>query len=279
MLASGASLAWGSADYLAGISCRRLSLPWVLLVSQALGLVILGAVLVITGTPPPGATDLGLALASGALNAAALAAFYRGLARGPIGLVAPIAATEAVIPVAVGLAKGERPSAAAALGIALAVGGVVLASRAAGGETVRGATARSQAPSVLLGLVAAVCFGGFVVALKGASHGGTLWAVTASRAATAGLLAAVVSARRSAFTVKRSDVSPILAVGALDVGALSLFAVAVTAGPLSVVGVVGSLYPVVTILLAAFLLRERLGTWQRLGTLGALAGVALISAG
>ena len=66
---------------------------------------------------------------------------------------------------------------------------------------------------------------------------------------------------------------------ALDVGALSLFAVAVTAGPLSVVGAVGSLYPVVTILLAAFLLRERLGTWQRLGTLGALAGVALISAG
>lgn len=277
ILATGASLAWGSADFIAGVSCRRLGLLWVLLVSQQLGLVLLLAVLVLIGKATPGGSYVGLAALAGAFNAAALAAFYRGLARGPIGLVAPIAATEAIIPVAAGLLNGERPSHVATLGIALALGGVMLATTSGGreGAADRG---RSSSPSVALAVLAAVCFGCFVVALKGASEGGALWAVTISRVTTVGLLAAAVPATNMAFRVARSDIAPVIAIGALDVVASTVFAVATTSGALSAVGVLGSLYPVVTLLLAGVLLRERLGGLQRLGTLGALAGVALITA-
>jgi drug/metabolite transporter (DMT)-like permease len=277
ILATGASLAWGSADFIAGVSCRRLGLLWVLLVSQQLGLVLLLAVLLLIGKATPGWNYVGLAALAGAFNAAALAAFYRGLARGPIGLVAPIAATEAIIPVAAGLLNGERPSHVATLGIALALGGVMLATTSGGreGAADRG---RSSSPSVALAVLAAVCFGCFVVALKGASEGGALWAVTISRVTTIGLLAAAVPATSMTVPLARSDIGPVLAIGALDVAASTVFAVATTSGALSAVGVLGSLYPVVTLLLAGMLLRERLGGLQRLGTLGALAGVALITA-
>lgn len=278
LLASGSSLAWGSADFLAGVSCRRLGLLSVLLVSQELGLVLLLPTLLLAGEGLPAMSYVGLAVLAGGLNAAALAAFYRGLARGPIGLVAPIAATEAIIPVAFGLLHGERPSVGSALGIALALGGVVLATRSgSAGDFGRGR--KSNSPSVALAIVAAVCLGCFVVALKGASHGGALWAVTVSRVTTIGLLAAALPATGTKLSIARRDIAVLLAIGGLDVGASTLFAFATTTGPISVVGVLGSFYPVVTILLAGVLLRERLGPLQRLGTIGALAGVALITAG
>ena len=280
ILASSASLAWGSADFIAGLSCRRVGLVWVLLVSQELGFALLLVALLFTGNTSPALHYVGLAALSGVLNAAALATFYRGLARGPIALVAPIAAAEAIIPVAAGVLNGERPSGIATLGIGLALCGLVVAVRS-GEEENRARPGRSHLPAVALALGAALCFGFFVIALRAASQGGALWAVTVSRVTTIGLLAGAVPAAGlgMSFSISRRDVAPILAIGALDAGATMWFAAATTSGPLSVVGVLGSFYPLVTVLLAGVLLRERLGTWQRLGTLGALAGALLIAAG
>ncbi|MFL5821876.1 MAG: EamA family transporter [Solirubrobacteraceae bacterium] len=292
ILACSASLAWGSSDFLAGVGCRRVRLAVVLLVSQLFGLALLVPALVAQGTPPPAASFCALAVLAGLLNAAALAAFYRGLARGPIGLVAPIAATEALIPLAVGLFEGERPSALAMAGIVLALAGVVLAARPRR-EYDHEEQGVSHLPSIVLAVMAAICFGLFVVAIKGASEGGALWAVTFSRLTTVVALIAAfplmgivprrpslrwLSSARTGLANLQADMPALLSVGALDVGASAMFALAAANGALSVIGVLGSAYPVVTIALAGIFLRERLGGWQRVGTIGALTGLALIAA-
>lgn len=277
-LAFGASVAWGSADFLAGVGCRRLSLLTVLLVSQAVGLALVLPVVLALGEPPPAGSFLLLGALAGAFNAAALAALYRGLARGTMGVVAPIAATDAMIPLAFGVLSGERPVPLETLGIAIALAGVVLACRPGAGEIDgRGAPRDSTAKSVALALAAAVCFGCFMIALDSASEGGTLWAVASSRLTTIILLAGAAVTVRPSLALSRSDMAPLLAIGALDLGASALFAVATTVGLLSLVGVLGSFYPVITILLAVVVLRERLDPLQRIAAIGALAGAALIA--
>ena len=276
LLASGASLAWGSADFLAGVGSRRLGLMTVLLGAQMIGMVLFLPVLAIAGHPPPALSYWVLAAVAGGLNASALTAFYAGLVRGPISLVASIAATETVIPVSYGLMHGERLSLGTAVGVALAMIGIGLAAGLGPGSKAR-EEGRSSAPAAALGLIAAICFGLFVVAMKGASSGGALWAVAFSRLTTIGLLAAVMPLMRTKFSLGRRHVSALLAIGGLDVAACTLLALATTSGPIGVVGVLSSCYPVVTILLAGLVLRERLGPLQRLGTVGTIVGVALIT--
>jgi drug/metabolite transporter (DMT)-like permease len=250
----------------------------ILFVSQVVGMALLLPVLTASGEAVPGFSYLALAALAGACNAAALSAFYRGLARGPMGLVAAIAATEAIIPVTFGVLHGERPTVLTLAGIALAVSGVVIASGAAG-ATGPAQDRKSSGVTAGLGVIAAICFGLFVVALKQASHGGAIWAATVSRASTIALLAAALPLTRGKFATRltRKDVTAIVTIGTLDVTATVLLALATTIGAISLVGVLSSFYPVVTIVLARFVLRERLGSLQRLGTLGALAGVTLIA--
>ena len=279
-LAFSASVAWGSADFLAGLGCRRLALLTVLLVSQAIGLALLIPVMVASAEPMPAGHFVLMGVVAGAFNAGALAAFYRGLAGGTMSIVAPIAATDAVIPVAYGLVTGERPATLTMFGIALALIGVVLASRPVDHHEDEPRTKRdSPAKGVALALAAAVCFGVFTIALAEASKGGTLWAVTFSRLMSLSLLSLTAVVLRPDLSVQREDAMPLVAIGGLDVGANALFAVALSAGLLSVVGVLGSFYPVVTILLAGVVLRERLGPLQRVGAASALAGAAVMAIG
>ena len=279
-LAFGASVAWGSADFLAGVGCRRVALLSVLLISQVVGLLLLTPTIPeLIGSTPQG-SHLLLGALAGFFNTVALAAFYRGLAGGTMGIVAPIAATDAFIPVGWGLLTGERLSALTLVGIALALIGVVLASRPQEAhEEEPGVKRDSAAMGVALALVAATCFGCFTIALAGASDGGTLWAVTSSRLTSVTMLAGAALVMRPKLRISRPDVAPITAIGALDVGANLLFAVALSSGLLSIIGVLGSFYPVITILLAALVLRERLGVMQRFGAASALLGAAIIAAG
>jgi drug/metabolite transporter (DMT)-like permease len=282
-LAFGASAAWGSADFFAGVACRRAPLLTVLLVSQTAGLVLFFPVIVAVADSPPAASYTLLAILAGFFYVLAIAALYRGLAGGIMGVVAPIAATDAVIPVLFGILAGERPHPLAMLGIGLAFAGVILASIPAAGDADSDSgpdrSRDSGRKSVLFGLIAAVCFGCFVVALDGASDGGALWAVAYSRVTSVMLLAGAALLIRPKGEVARSDAPMVLGVGALDVGGTALFALATTAGLLSIVGILGSLYPVFTIFLAAMLLRERPNGLQRMGAVGALLGAALIGAG
>ena len=274
-LAFTSSLCWGLADFLGGLQSRKRPLVTVLLIAQVAA-VALGLVFVIaSGDPFPDLGPAALAVGAGVAGCAALAAFYRGLAIGTMSIVAPVSATGAAVPVLVGVASGERPGAVQVAGIVVAMVGIVLAAREpAGAET------RPVRASLGLALLAALGFGSFFVLLDGATEGaGAPWALLLVRVGEVALLGVLAAAMRPRMPAGARDASPLLIIGALDFLATALFALATTEGLLSVVAVVGSLYPAVTVVLARVVLAERVSRWQELGVVVTLLSVMAISAG
>ena len=273
-LAVGASLAWGGSDFLAGVASRRLGVLTVLALSQAAGLAALLVLLAASGQPAPSGQAVLVAAAAGVAELIGFATLYRSLARGPMGLVAPLSSLGAVVPVVVALSAGERPGVATAAGLAVALGGAALVAVEPRGSGPR------LAPGAALGVVSALAFGAFFVAMDSAADsGGAVWAVTANRATSVSVLVAVVllTGRGRAWGLR--DLRAAGAVGVLDAGANALFAFALTEGLASTVSVIGSLYPVTTVVLAAIVLHERPARPQAFGVLCVLAGVALVGAG
>ena len=272
-LALGASLAWGLGDFLGGLKSRTLHVFTVLVLSQVAGiaaaLVWLGA----AGETFPGWRAFGLALAAGAGGCLGIAALYRGMAVGAMGIGAPISAVAAVIPLGVGIASGERPGVLQLVGIVLALAGVGVASREPGELGSR------RADGIGLALLAALGFGLYFVFADRAADESVPWAVATARGTS--LLLAIVLALLVGASLRapRATLPVLVVVGLCDVGANMLFSLATTHGFLSVVSVLSALYPVVTVALAALVLHERVSGTQRLGVLGALAGAALITAG
>ncbi len=274
LLALGASLSWGTADFMGGLKSRLLSPLVVMAVSQPLGLVVLGIAVAARGTMPPG-PEVAWACLSAVLGTLGLAAFYRGLAVGSMSVVAPIAAIAAGIPVAWGVViSGDRLSGLQAIGIVTAIGGAVAAAleRDAGGARV--------AAGVGWALVAMLGFGGYFVPLHASAAHDWLWPAFLFRCTSVPLIWAVLYARGGSVRGSRPHLLPLAVVGLLDTGANALFADASTRhGLLSVVSVLASLYPVVTVLLARSMLGERVQRSQNLGVAVTLAGVVLITAG
>lgn len=270
-----ASLVWGTADFLGGLSARRRALWAVVVVAQAGGLVLAGAVWLAAAGSTPSTTALLAAAGGGAAGAVAIAAFYRALAVGTMGVVAPVAATGVLVPVLVGIAQGDRPSAAQGVGAAVATLGVVLAARE------RGAPVAGSRLAIALAAVAALGFGLLFVGLERAGDEDPFWAILVARATAVVVVGAAALAVRARLELPRE--APALAllalVGVLDTGANVLFVLAADHGLLSVVAVLGSLYPAVTVVLARGLLGERLARAQLAGVVLTLAGVAGIAAG
>jgi drug/metabolite transporter (DMT)-like permease len=274
LLALGASLSWGTADFLGGLKSRLFSPLAVMAVSQPFGLVALGIAVAARGSAPPGA-EVAWACLSAVLGTLGLAAFYRGLAVGSMSVVAPIAAVAAGIPVAWGVAiSGDRLSGLQAIGIVAAIGGAVVAAleRDAGGARI--AAGVGWAALAMLG------FGGYFVPLHAAAAHDWLWPAFLFRCTSVPLVWLLLYARRGRVRGTRSQLVPLATVGLLDTGANALFAAASTRhGLLSVVSVLASLYPVVTVLLARHLLGERVQRTQDFGVAITLVGVVLITAG
>jgi drug/metabolite transporter (DMT)-like permease len=275
LLGLAAGLSWGFSDFMGGLKARSLDLAAILVISQGTGLVLVVLFVAARGYGPPAGEELVYAILSAISGVVGLAAFYRGLAVGAMAVVAPIAATGAAIPVVAGLISGERPSAAQAAGIALAITGVVLASREAPEE---GRPAR-VATGVGLALLAACGFGGFFVLMNEASEHDVFWAILVNRiTGLSGLLAVTLVLRRR-LAVPPRQAGTLALIGALDLAANIFYALASTEGLISLVAVLASLYPVITVILARFVLHERVRASQRAGIGAALIGVALISAG
>jgi drug/metabolite transporter (DMT)-like permease len=273
-----ASACWGTADFFGGLFSRRLPIPVVLFVVQASGLVLVAAMLVGAGSSPPGGRAALAGLFAGAAGISALAAFYRALAIGTMSIVAPVSATGVALPVVVGVATGESLSTVVAVGLAITVAGVMVASREAG-EHGDAPPAGSRA-SIGLALLAALGFGTFFIAYDVAADGSVLWAMLLVRLAglpVLGLLAAV--SLRQAGPPAPGDLRALAGCGLIDVSAVGLYALANTHADLAVVSVVGSMYPLATIALARGVLGERIRPSQAAGIVAALGGVALIAAG
>jgi drug/metabolite transporter (DMT)-like permease len=278
VLALASSLSWGLSDFLGGLQSRRNHVLAVMLLSQALALAILVAA-VLAGAPTEhDAASTAWAASVGLLGLLGLLAFYRALAIGTMSIVAPISATGVAIPVLVGLASGERPGALQGAGIALACGGVVLAAREAPSDDVE--ARRASRASIGLALIAAVGFGTFFAGIDRAEETGDVaWVLLAARTADVALLVTAALVVRPAIPRAPVTLAAIAAVGVFDLLANLLFVLATGRGLLSVVGVIGSLYPAVTVILARFVLHERLSRTQNAGVLITLAGVVALAAG
>ncbi|MCC3771030.1 EamA family transporter [Streptomyces sp. UNOC14_S4] len=278
------SLLWGLADFGGGLLTRRIPALTVVLVSQLLAVGVLGTVVVATGAWTEAGPRLWFAAAAGLIGPAAMLSFYRALALGPMGVVAPIGALGGVaIPVGVGMAIGERPGLVQFAGIAVAVAGVVLASGPARG----GAPVQRQ--TLVLTVGAAVGFGAVMALIAEASTTltGLFLALFVQRVCNVlvGGTALWASVRRGGTALPaegwgavRAALPALAFVGLADVAANGTYNLAANSGPVTVAAVLASLYPVVTALAARGVLSERLRTVQATGAGLALVGTVLLAA-
>ena len=270
-LALAAAASWGVGDFLGGLKSRSLSPIAILIVAQPIGLALLAIWVAARGEGPPGSSVLWACLAS-VLGTTGLVAFYRGMAAGALSIVAPIAGAGAAIPVIWGLAQGDHPSGLQELGFVAAFAGVILASFERRPQATRVAAGAGWA------VIAMLAFGAYYIPMHAASHGDFLWAAFVFRLTSTTLIACawlVLRPRRA----RRADLPVLASIGVLDTGGNVFFAAASSRGLVSVVSVLASLYPVVTVLLARAVLHERVHRSQELGIALALGGIVLISAG
>lgn len=270
LLALGASLAWGVADFVGPLVSRALGILRVLFWAQVGGVLALVLAVAIRGDGPAGWAVL-FAICASFGGMLGLFAYYRGMAIGAMSVVAPIAGISAVIPVVFGIATGDSPSPAQLAGIACALLGVGLASI----EHHEGQ--RRVAAGVGLALLAALGFGFYFPWMHAAGKVDFWWASLVFRTTALLIVAAAVAARRPPLRLSARDLVIVVAVGIGDTIGNVLFAASSGHGLVSLTAVLASLYPVVTVLLAAAVLREQVAPMQRAGIVLTLTGVALIS--
>jgi drug/metabolite transporter (DMT)-like permease len=270
-LALGASLSWGVGDFFGPLKGRTLGALRVLFYVQLGGLAMIALIVAIRGKGPTDATAL-LAIPAAISGTLGLYAYYRGIAVGAVSIVAPIAGVSAVIPVAFGIATGDRPSTWQWAGMATSLFGVFLASREneGGGRIAAG---------VGLALLAALGFGGYFPPMHTAGNADFWWASLIFRLTSTCVILAAVAVRRPALGVPAVQIPVLALIGTCDMLGVLLFAAASTSGLVSITSVLASLYPIVTVLLARVVLKERVARSQEIGVVLTLTGVALISAG
>jgi uncharacterized membrane protein len=274
VLALASAVVYGTADFLGGLASRRTSAFGVVALSQVVGLMALLALLPWLGGPV-GTADLAWGAAAGIAGAAGLVLFFRTLARGVMSVIAPVTAvTAAAVPVLVGLLGGNRIGPWAAAGIALALAAVVLVSADGGLSALRTAPPASLAPA----LAAGIAFGSFFVLLDRTSEEAGLTPLVAARLASVALVVVLALAGKQSLRVTRPALGLVALSGVGDMTANALFLLATQAdGQLAITGVLASLYPVSTVVLAQLLLRERLAGAQLAGLGTAVAAVVLIT--
>ena len=267
-----AALVYGAGDFLGGLAARRTSLLTELLLSQGVGLAGIALIATVIGGRASGA-DLLLGAAAGLAGGAGVAMLYRGLAAGAMSVVAPITGVVAVVvPVAYGVAHGERPAALQFAGIALAVAAVTLLGASGPGR------ARLERSTLLLAIGSGVAFGTFDIAFARTSPSANLWPLLSARGASVAVLLVLSLLLRRPPRLGATRPAVVIGAGVCDVTANALYLIAVHGGLLSIVSVLVSLYPVSTVVCSLLFLGERLRPRQIAGVAVALVAVVLITA-
>jgi drug/metabolite transporter (DMT)-like permease len=268
------AFSWGISDFLGGVTSRRLPVLGVLAVSQPAGLILIAVLIPLIGADPIPADKLLIAFLAGAASLGGLGAFYAAMAMGTVSVVAPIASLGVIVPVVVGLVRGDAPTAIQLAGLVPAMAGVVILSFEENPE--HAAVARR---SIVLAIIAGLGFGVFFTGVDFAAADRPGWAIFAVRVGGVTTVAAALLVARPNLDGVSAAIPVLLTIGFFDVLANALFAVASTKGLLPVVAVGGSMYPAFTVALAHGVLGERLARIQWAGVLLALAGVTMIAAG
>ena len=274
LLAIFSSILWGGADFFGGKLSKRYQAIAVTAVSQAFGLLIgITIILVSSSWIKPTLSWDGYFLSgvcAGLLGFLGLIAFYTGLATGRMGVVAPISALSVLIPLTIAFINGEKPSSTQLLGMSIALTGAVFAS----GPELKGGLAVKP---IVLAVIAAFGFGTAIAFIARGSASSAIMTMTTMRFATF-IVALFLFARfRTTGGFKKKDLPVLVGIGAADFIANLLLGVATTKGLVSLAVVLGSLYPILTALLAFKILHERLHKIQYVGIGFAIAGVAVIS--
>jgi uncharacterized membrane protein len=270
VLALGASLAWGVGDFFGPLASRSLGVLRVLFWAQVGGTLAIVGVVAVRGQGPAGWGVL-FAIAASVGGMLGIFAYYRGMTEGAMSVVAPIAGASAIIPVIFGIATGDNPSVPQIAGITCALVGVALASI----EHHEGS--RRIAAGVGLALLAALGFGFYFPWMHAAGKVDFWWASVVFRTTALLLVTMVVVARRTPLKLGPRGLAVAVAVGVGDTIGNALFAASSGQGLVSLTSVLASLYPVVTVLLAATVLKEQVAPLQKAGIVLTLTGVVLIS--
>jgi drug/metabolite transporter (DMT)-like permease len=266
VLALVATLSIGSADLFGGIASRRSAPLAVAAWSQGIGVPIVALVAVVVGGQLL-AVDLALGVVAGIGSAVGVGALYRGFAFSDVGIVAPVAATTAaVLPMLVGFATGDRPTAVMMAGLGLAVIAIFLVGYVPGSD--------HAATGIGYGLVSGLGFGCMVLAYAGTSEESGIWSAVAGRFTAMVFLAVVVLITRTAWQIASDARVPTTLAGVLAAAGMGAFVAVSQTAELFVLGVILGMFPVVTVILAAILLKEKLLASQWAGV--ALAGVAVV---
>jgi drug/metabolite transporter (DMT)-like permease len=274
-LALGSSACYGLSNFLGPQLARRHTLASVLMLSQVAALVASALYLAASGGRALPSSDMWLALLAGAGNAVGLIGFYVAAELAPLSVVAPIGAVGAIVPVIWGLTSGDSLKFTQAAGLVLAMGGAALAARrprATAGQTRGYPDPRAGA---IWAAASAVAFGVFLTALPAASAHGQAWALFDARVGV--VLLTGLWAGRKLRAIRISGRSVVLTLpGLLLITGTLLYTTAAAHGELSLVSVLGSLFPIVTVGLGVAVLQERLSQTQLVGVVAALSGIVLI---
>ncbi len=272
VLALASSVIYGTADFLGGYGARRASAIWVVAISQAAGLVMVAAAMPFFPAVIPAGSTLWWSIAAGVAGGGGVALLYRALAVGLMSVVAPTTAVCAIaIPVVVGIVLGERPGVLAGAGIVVAIIAIILVSR---GDLTH-ESSRDPLLALILAMIAGVLIGLFLVSLERAGTDTGLWPLLIAR------LVSVTFFGIAAFILRKTHPFPdavslriIVLSGVIDMVANILYLLAVRRGSLSLVATLTSLYPAATVILARFILHEKLTRTQWAGV--ACAAVAIV---
>lgn len=307
---------FGGASYLGPVLSRTNSPSAVLATGQVAAVAAAACLVALAGGPLPPGGRLALGAVAGVANGLALTAMFESARFLPISVMAPIGATGGTVPVAVALALGERPTTAELIGIPLALAGVILVAAGQGGRRTAAVTAgadgmgagagvgagtdpaaaapadspgtapgtttpavRSRTTGYVLAASWAVLYGVFLSTFAEASKGGQVWAVLTSRVTLLLTVVVVPLVRRAPLRLARAVVPLAVLNGLLILAGVSSYALATRAGLISVVSVLATLSPLVTVGLAVVVLHERLTVGQRIGLCVATAGVVLMALG
>lgn len=277
-----AAAVYGAADFLGGTVAKRATTLAAVVATQGAGLalLLLGTPLMLDATVT--ANDVLFGALAGLTGSVGVALLYRGLAMGPMSVVAPITAVCAVvIPLIAGLMLGEQLTPLAAVGVAMAIAAVVLLGQEGTPDTASAEVPRSAAhvaQAVRIALVSGVAIGGFFVCLGRTAAPAGLWPLAVSRTVSVTMFLLVAFSTRQTWKIPAVALPAAVGCGALDMIANGLYLAAVRQGQLSLVATLASLYPASTVLLARYVLGERLGRWQQVGVAAAVAAIVLIVA-
>lgn len=269
-LSLGAAGVWGGGDFAGAIATKRASVFRVVAVAHAFGLVLMLVLVAISGERVPPLSAFGWGAIAGITDALGVAALYKGLSTGRMGVVAPVASViTAVLPVLFGIHIEGMPGRLQLLGFALAVVSLWLITRPDGALDAR----RGLGLAVLAG----VMFGLLLISGKEAGRSAVLWPLVGARAASTLLMFTIVAFSPRDSNRLRPALAPILLSGGLDTLANAMFIAATRHGRLDVSAVLSALYPASTVILARVLLKEKISRTQTVGIAGALIAVMLIS--